>query len=224
MDDIDPRLTAALDAQLATWHAALCHGAARVGWKLGVGESERIGPGPVIGHLTTATQLVSGSTYVPDRPVALHADAEVAVAMSADVDARAGRTRIRAAIAGYGAALEIVDLATAEDSPEAIVAANVFHRAFALRAVVRETLPRHATARIMLDGATTAHAPITRNHVELVHAVAVILDAMGLRLERGDRLITGSAVQVAVAPGEAVTADLGPLGCVELSIGPARDS
>jgi hypothetical protein len=40
---IDPRLAAALASQLERWRATLAGGAARVGWKLGVGEGERIG-------------------------------------------------------------------------------------------------------------------------------------------------------------------------------------
>jgi 2-keto-4-pentenoate hydratase len=40
-----------------------------------------------------------------------------------------------------------------------------------------------------------------------------------LRLEAGDRLIMGSIVQVAVAPGDEVVAELGALGRVRLEIG-----
>jgi 2-keto-4-pentenoate hydratase len=35
---------------------------------------------------------------------------------------------------------------------------------------------------------------------------------MGERLQAGDRLITGAVVQLAVAPGDEVIADLGELG------------
>jgi 2-keto-4-pentenoate hydratase len=150
--------------------------------------------------------------------VALHADAAVAIELRAEVPASAGRARIADAIAGYGAALEIVDLGSAGDPPEAIVASNVFHRAFALGGLGGDTLARSAAARMTIDGSTAAHAPVTQDHVDLVHATAVLLEAVGLRLEAGDRLITGSVVQVAIAPGDAVVADLGPLGRVELRI------
>ena len=39
-------------------------GAERVGWKLGVGERERIGGELAVGHLTSATRLDPGATYV----------------------------------------------------------------------------------------------------------------------------------------------------------------
>jgi hypothetical protein len=42
---IGPRLAAALAAQFEQWRAALHNGAKRVGWKLGMGEGERIGDG-----------------------------------------------------------------------------------------------------------------------------------------------------------------------------------
>ena len=38
MSEIDPRLVAALSAQLADWRAELHAGAVRVGWELGMGE------------------------------------------------------------------------------------------------------------------------------------------------------------------------------------------
>jgi 2-keto-4-pentenoate hydratase len=44
------------------------------------------------------------------------------------------------------------------------------------------------------------------------------LAAVGERLQPGDRLITGSVVQAPVRPGDRVTADLGPLGRVGLTI------
>ena len=49
-------------------------------------------------------------------------------------------------------------------------------------------------------------------------AAARLLGAMGERLEAGDRIITGSVVQVPVRPGDRVTADLGSLGRVELTV------
>jgi hypothetical protein len=79
---------------------------------------------------------------------ALHADAEVALEVGPD------------GIAGYGAALELVDLGSPPDNPH----------------------------------------------------------DLGERLEPGDRLITGSVVQVPLGDGDRVIADLGSLGRVELAI------
>src|SRR3954452_14570917 len=105
MSGIDRRLASALAVQLDAWRAALAAGSHRVGWKLGTGDRERIGSGPVIGHLTSATQLAPESSYRSDEVTALHADAEVAVEMGSDIDASATPADVEAAIAGFGVAI-----------------------------------------------------------------------------------------------------------------------
>jgi 2-keto-4-pentenoate hydratase len=138
VSDVDPRLVSALTAQLGLWRVALAEGAERVGWKLGVGDAERIGEGPVIGHLTSATQLEPGAAYRAEGVVDLRADAEVALRLGADVGPDVDRETAAAAIAGFGAALELVDLgAPPPGNPEHIVATNIWHRAFALGPVAQ---------------------------------------------------------------------------------------
>jgi 2-keto-4-pentenoate hydratase len=61
-------------------------------------------------------------------------------------------------------------------------------------------------------------APATADYGELGRSVAVLLAGAGERLRAGDLLITGSVVQVPVAAGDEVVADLGPLGAVSLSL------
>jgi 2-keto-4-pentenoate hydratase len=173
-----------------------------------MGERERIGAGPVIGHLTSATRLDREAVYRPEGAVALHADAEVALVLGEE-----------GAIAGYGAALELVDLGAAPDDPEGIVATNVFHRAFALGALDRALPPDGVTGRLIVNGEVRASASPSPDLGGLVSSVAELLEAMGERLQAGDRLITGSVVQVPIGPGDRVVADLGALGRAELTIG-----
>jgi 2-keto-4-pentenoate hydratase len=215
---LDPRLAAALTVQLQARSSLLASGARRVGWKLGVGERERLGSGPVVGHLTTGTLLAPGATYRPATRCALYADVEIALVLGADVAPDADRDAAEAVIAGYGAALEFVDLDPALDTPDAIVARNVFHRAVAFAASHQPTLPTALEGRAMVNGNVRDAAPATRDYPRLVQHVAGMLGAMGLTLQHGDRLITGSIVQVPVEPGDRVTADLRPLGHVGLSI------
>ena len=215
---VDPRLASALAAQLRMWRASLAGGAQRVGWKLGVGDRERIGAGPVIGHLTTATLLPAGSTFRVVGSPALHADAEVALELARDVEADADRDAARAAIGGYGAAVELVDLGPVAGGPEGIVATNIFHRAVAFAPVTCAQMPTRVSARLIVGGAVRDSAVASADYGELVRAVAVLLGHVGERLRAGDLLITGSVVQVAVAAGDEVVADLGPLGCVGLSL------
>ena len=218
MNSVDPRLASALAIQLAHWRATLGGGAQRVGWKLGVGEAERIGRGPVIGHLTTATQLQPDGIFDAEGVEALHADAELAIELRQDVEPGCDRERAREAIAGFGAALELVDLADASSDAHSIVAANVFHRAFALGPMHRALPPGGVVARLIVNGEVRASDAFARDSADVVRYVAALLRAMGERLLAGDRLITGAVVQLPVKRGDEVVADFGPLGHARLTI------
>jgi 2-keto-4-pentenoate hydratase len=205
MEAVDQRLSAALATQLGRRDALLSAGARRVGWKLGMGDAERIGEGPAVGHLTTATQLRPGESFEVAEGGALHADVELAVEIGAG-----GR------IAGYAAALELVDLGPAGEDPAQIVAANIFHRAFALGAF--GPLPAaEVSASLFVDGESRTSAPV-EDVQERIAAASRILATVGERLREGDRLITGSIVQEPVAAGEVLGADLGPLGSVHVRL------
>ncbi len=199
MSDVDPRLVAAMHEQLA----ARPPGATHVGWKYGGGAGERIGGEIAVGHLTSATTLEDGSTYRGAGD--LHADAELAVELGAD-----------AAISGYGAALEIVDLA-GPATPEAVVAANDFHRAVAFGAF-SEGCPLGLDGALFVNGERRDSAPALTDVSDRIAAVARVLGAVGESLRPGDRIITGLIVQVPVAPGDEVVAALGGLGRVALRI------
>jgi hypothetical protein len=161
---VDPRLVAALTAQLEGWRATLGAGATRVGCKLGVGDAERIGDELAIGHLTSATLLAPGAAYT------------------------------------------------------AGVAANIFHRAVAFGPLRPPPLSSGLHGRLLVNGRQAASAPVAGDVAARVAAAARVLAAVGERLQPGDRLITGSVVQIPVRPGDRVTADLGPLGRVGLTI------
>jgi 2-keto-4-pentenoate hydratase len=216
---VDPRLASALQVQLAEWRGTLDAGASRVGWKLGIGDAEKIGPGPVIGHLTTATQLEPSSVYRPDGVRTLHADAEVALELGQDVAPKSDRDRARQAIVGFGPALELVDLGGSSDDAQRIVATNVFHRAFALGPLDRPLPAEGVEGRLTVNGHVRASATSSQDFGEVVRSVATLLGALGERLQAGDRLITGSVVQVPIDPGDEVVADLGALGQVALTVG-----
>jgi 2-keto-4-pentenoate hydratase len=207
---VEPRLTAALQVQLRAMRAALDGEAQRVGWKVGAGDRERIGEGPVVGHLTSATVLEPGTAYRPTGVVALHADAEVFLELGRDVSAG---DDMRAAISGYGAALELVDLGP-PDGADAIVATNIFHRAVAF-GPVQPALPHgELEGALIINGQLRAAAPAARDHAAILRAIARLLDAVGEGLRTGDRIITGSVVQLPLAAGDDVRADFGPLGAV----------
>ena len=200
-------VVAALRGQLDERRRLLEAGHERVGWKvaLGIEEVERlVGAHPVIGYLTSATRLDSGSAHSAAGAARLCVDAELAVEIGRE-----------GTIAGYAAALELVDLGQARGSLESVMRANVLHRAFALGSPHDEPA---RTARVYVDDVPRAEAVAEFPLEERVEVVAYWLAAAGERLEPGDWIITGSIVQVPVAPGDEVAVELGELGHLEVSI------
>ena len=98
------------------------------------------------------------------------------------------------------------------DGPEAVVARNVFHRAVTFGEFHREMPPGKTEGRLVVHGQVRASAPVEVDVAARVRAVARLLEAMGEQLRAGDRLITGSVVQVPIRPDDEVIADFGCLG------------
>ena len=196
-------ILAALREQLAERRRLLEEGAARVGWKVALG-MEEVENRPVIGYLTSATELGSGAAHSTAGATELCVDAELAVEIGRD-----------GGIAGYAAALELVDLGQARGSVESVVRANVLHRAFVLGPSHDE--PARA-ARVYVDDELRGEASVDFGLHERAEVVAYWLSALGERLEPGDRIITGSIVQVPLAPGDEVAVELGKLGRLAISI------
>jgi hypothetical protein len=73
-------------------------------------------------------------------------------------------------------------------------------------------------ARPLINGDARDQAPLKQDYGYLAGRVAELLAAVGERLIKGDRLITGSIVQVPVRAGDRVVADLGSLGAAEAHI------
>ena len=225
----DPRVVRGMQAQLASWRSRVAGGAKRVGWKIGLNSpatQKQLGlDGTVVGHLTQATVLAPGTSHSLAGSHLVIAEPEVAIHLGRDVPAGADGEAARAAIVALGAAIELVDIDRPLDDLQAILAANVFHRAVALGP------PRSGWAGGALAGVT---ARAFRNDEEvasveaaaaagdlsaLVRHVADWLAAFGERLRAGDRIICGSlAPPIWVKPGDRVRVDLGPLGGVEIAL------
>ncbi|SDU79765.1 hypothetical protein [Jiangella alkaliphila] len=157
MAEPDPMLLGAPGAQLTVRQDALDGGATRVGWKLGLGDREPIGGGPVVGYLTSQTVLSCGSRCSVTAHAVPRADVEVAVRFRRAVDPDGGADEVRAAVGGFTVALELCDLGGSDD-PAAIVAANLFHRAV-LFGPWTPGFPRPAArACAIVDGAVLAKA------------------------------------------------------------------
>jgi 2-keto-4-pentenoate hydratase len=173
-----------------------------------------------MGHLTSATQLEPAGVYRSGGTATLSVDAELGIELARDLEPGTDRDAAQAAILGYGAALELVDLNQPESDPEEIVAGNVFHRAFALGALDRPWPNDGVEGRLIVNGDSRAAAPASSDCPALILSVAGLLEAVGERLQAGDRMIMGSIVQLPVATGDEVVADLGALGRVGVTITP----
>jgi len=225
----DPRVVRGMQAQLASWRRRVAGGASRVGWKIGFNSpaaQKQLGlDGTVVGHLTQATVLAPGTSHSLAGSHLVCAEPEVAIHLGRDVPAGADGEAARAAIGALGAAIELVDIDRPLDDLEAILAANVFHRAVMLGP------PRTERAGGVLAGVT---AGVFRNGDEIASVeaaaaagdlsavvchVADWLAAFGEQLRAGDRIICGSlAPPIWVTPGDRVRVDIGPLGTVEVAL------
>ena len=87
-----------------------------------MGDRERIEGSIAVGYLTSQTVLASGDRYGGAPDAHLHADAEAVVVLGSDVDPAGGVESVAGAIAGYEAALELVDLAPLDGEPDSVVA------------------------------------------------------------------------------------------------------
>lgn len=209
MSNLDPRVIAAQAEQLRQRHAMLEAGAERVGWKIGRGivEGEEHLE-PAVGYLTSATLLEPGGVFDSSGSTHLRVDAELALEIGDD-----GRSE------RYGAALELVDVTRPPDDFETIVAENIWHRAVAFGPLSMDppagTFDVHVLVNGVLRDATVARA----DGDETVRIAERLLEAVGERLEPGDRIIAGSLLHVPVARGDEVVVDLGQLGRVAAIIG-----
>jgi 2-keto-4-pentenoate hydratase len=217
-EDVDRRLASALAVQFRHRREALDAGAARVGWKLGIGEAERIGDEIAVGHLTSATLLRSGAGFRNTDSTALHADAEIFVEIGSELARNASTSEARRAIVAYGGALELVDLGNAGERPEMIIADNIFHRAVAFGPPQVRLPAEGLDVRMIVNGEVRASAGAPADLAGRISAAARLLGAVHEQLRPGDRVITGSVVQVSLDSGDDVLADFGPLGRVQLAI------
>jgi 2-keto-4-pentenoate hydratase len=207
MTEPDPRIVAALRGQLDQRRRLLQAGHERIGWKiaLGIEEVERlVGAHPVVGYLTSATELPSGARQSATGAEELCVDAELAVRIGRD-----------GAISGFAAALELVDLGQGRGSVESVLRANVLHRAFVLGAAHDE--PAQG-GRVFVNGNLERERAIAFDLDERVAATAAWLRALGERVEPGDWIITGSIIQVPVVPGDEVAVELVELDRLDVSI------
>jgi 2-keto-4-pentenoate hydratase len=217
----DERVARGMATQLDERRGRLEGGEQHLGWKVGFGTAQAMAKlgvvAPLVGHLLQSGRLETGATCSLAGWETPKLEPEVAVHLAADVEAAGGRDAVAAALAGLGAAVELVDLDPDADDPEEILARNIFQRHVLLGPVrdVRDTRELHL--RVLVDGEEAADTAdviaATGDVLDAVASVAATLEAAGERLRAGDVVIAGSIVPALdVEPDQDVEVSLEPLG------------
>ena len=213
-------------AQLTERRRRIEDGEASLGWKLGMGvpaAMAKLGTdAPLVGYLLAPARVEDGGTVSLDGWGTAKLEPEIAVHMGADLAAGASRADAEAAIAGLGAAIELVDLDPSADDPEAILAADIFQRHVLLGPVTEGATAAGTSARALKNGdeaAATADATeATGDPVDLVRHDADVVGEAGETVRAGEVVICGSVVPALdVAPGDTVEVQLDPLGSLTVS-------
>ena len=200
--------------QLGHWRSTLRSGAQRVGWKIGFNVPavrEKLGlERPAIGHITSATLV--GATGTHSLAGARNPLVEPEIAVEAGPGGQ---------IAGLAPAIEVIDMPALPSDPSevhGVVAHNIFHRAAALGRSRPGGEQDGIEAVLTVDGEVAGAADVS--DYDLAGMLAVVresLEAVGERLETGDRVIAGTLTPpVPVKAGSRVALEAGPLGRVEI--------
>jgi 2-keto-4-pentenoate hydratase len=221
--ELNPRVKGGLDRQLEEWRRVVDGGARRLGWKIGFNSAkaqEAVGLSePVIGYLTSATEIEEGGSHSLEGAEKPLVEVEVAIELRRDVPADAEVDEALAAIESLGPALELIDMPRFPEDLEQALAGNVFHRGVVFGPHRQDAAVGGIVATIAVSGEERESAPAEVDLADTIRLVADLLAACGERLRAGDRIIAGTLTPpVPVSAGDAVRAELGPLGSVELAL------
>jgi 2-keto-4-pentenoate hydratase len=224
------RYAAGMEVQLARFHEALARGMPRRGWKVGINVPEmleRLG----LDHSGVAWldgwRLVrSGESFDAASGSRLHVEPELCLLIASAPRAGARPDAALRCVGSVAPALEIVNYAKPGSGFDDVVAHGMFHEgcvvgAWGELAQARDLGRRWPVLEVAAGPSPRPRADLVPEHLgELVGFVASFLEAFGERLEEGDLILSGSYTEraVPVTAGDAVRADFGLLGHVEVAI------
>jgi 2-keto-4-pentenoate hydratase len=219
--EVHPAVVAAERAQLRERRRLLAEGAEHVGWKVGLEipeARELIGGEPVFGHLTSATRFQSGAVFDASTIRELQVDCELALELGRDVAGGEDPGSVEDAIAGIGTGLELCDVGRPPNDFHAIVAGNVFHRAYALGPTSPFRADEIVAGRVHVNGELRYEATGTTNVADRIVAIARLLESVGEGLRAGDRIICGSICGGPLDRGDEIEVAAGDLGSLRVVI------
>jgi 2-keto-4-pentenoate hydratase len=217
----DPRIERGMLAQLADRRRRLEAGAVSLGWKLGMGTDAAMAKlgisAPLVGFLLEAARMESGSTCDLSGWRNPRLEPEIAAWMGADLPGDASAEDARAAVAGLGVAIELVDPDPDAGDPEQILAGDIYQRHVLLGPVVEGASIAGLELEVTVNGAVEASSDdvtaATGDPYDLIRHVAATVASAGETLRAGEVVICGSIVPaLSVSPGDAAEVTLDGLG------------
>ena len=230
-DCIFQQITTGMQQQFADWREALQQGETRLGWKVGfnkVGfnrESDQQAaglPSLQIGHLLKQRSHRQQADITLDQNGKYLVEGEIAIRMAESLSADASPEQAEAAIEGYSAALELVNLKRNQgDNIHSLLACNLVHESVILGDELVASLDLtklHASLTVnqqAIAGLDVSRVP--QRFGPLLCQIAKILAAHGEQLQAGDWIITGAATTpTTVNSGETINFQLGSFQPLQL--------
>ena len=228
----DERVLDGMRRQLDRRAAAIDRGERPIGWKVGFGAPAALElmqiSAPLLGYLTDATVIETGSTTSVAGWVSPLIEFELAVRVGVDVDGHTASTDAAAAVDALAPAIEIadLDLPVGPEHVSEILAGDIFHRGVVLGAwdEARAGLDiADMRGHIRVDDTEIAAVDdlqaITGLYPEIVSTVAMTLSVVGERLRAGDVIITGSIIPpVPIESAQFFEFELSPLPPITMGI------
>lgn len=226
-------IDAAMAVQLARLRDAVAAGVPRVGWKVAFNDAagqQRLGlDGPVVGVLDGA-RVVTGDVYRPRPGSQPRVEVEIALRIGARLAGDVTREAAAAAIVAVAPAFELIDMTKPAPRPGNVgpmLEQSILHDAVAFGAeqgfAKAAEMQRWGLPRLLRNGEVLREGQAGRVPDDLVSvavSAAKVLGRYGAALEPGDRIICGSYIEPAeIAPRDRLTADLGPVGQLEVTVG-----
>ena len=225
-DCIFQQITTGMQQQFDNWRDALNSGSQRLGWKVGFNrESDQQAaglPSPQIGYLLKQRSHLQHAEITLDPNGKYLVEGEIAIRMAQSLPSSATPEQAEAAIEGYAAALELVNLKHNQgDNLHSLLACNLVHVSVILGDELERSLDlTKLSASLRVNQQLIAELDTSRvpeRFGPLLCQVAKILAANGEQLQAGDWVITGAATTpTPIRSGEQIDFQLGNFKSLQL--------